>query len=81
MKGKHKGNIEIGYRMSEELIRIFGTRANVIRQFPCGKNAFDYWQGGGTPGGYMLERLHYHGGDVLYVLTGKRSKKNGKKPV
>lgn len=71
-----KGDIEIGHRMVEELIRIYGTRAEAIRQFRCGKNCADYWQSGGTPGGHMLAKLHYCGGDVLYVLTGKRSKKD-----
>lgn len=68
---KHKGNIEIGHRMVDELVRIFGSQANAVRQFPCKKHSLDYWKDGGTPGGYMLAKLHYCGGDVIYVLTGK----------
>lgn len=73
---KHKGDIEIGHRMVEELIRLFGTQANAKRLFPCDKHNFEWWNNGGTPGGYMLARLHSHGGDVMYVLTGKRGGKD-----
>ena len=74
---KHKGDIEIGYRMIDELVRIFGSQANAIRQMPCDRHTLDYWKDGGTPGGYMLAKLHSFGGDVLYVLTGKKENDNG----
>lgn len=72
---KHKGDIEIGRRMVEELYRIFGNRTKIIKQLGCGKNCLASWNDGGTPGGHMLAKLHYFGGDVMYVLTGKRSNK------
>lgn len=72
--GKRKGNIEIGFRMVDELIRLFGTQANAVRQMQCERHNMDYWNTGGTPGGYMLQKLHYCGGDVIYVLTGERRK-------
>lgn len=74
---KPKGNIEIGYRMVDELVRIYGSQANAVRQFPCDRHTMDYWVGGGTPGGYMLAKLHYSGGDVIYVLTGERMAEDG----
>lgn len=74
---KQKGDIEIGRRMVEELVRIFGTQAQAICRFPCNRHSIDNWRAGGTPGGYMLAKLHYCGGDVMYVLTGKREKKDG----
>lgn len=69
---KHKGDIEIGQRMVEEVYRVFGSHNNAIKCLKCGKNALAYWREGGTPGGFVLARLHYFGGDVLYVLTGKK---------
>lgn len=74
---KHKGNIEIGYRMIDELVRVFGSQANAIRQMSLNRHAVYYWKTGGTPGGYMLAKLHYHGGDVMYVLTGERTVEDG----
>ena len=74
---KHIGDIEIGQRMVEELYRIFGEHATIIKRFGCGKNCLASWNEGGTPGGYMLQKLHYFGGDVMYVLTGKRRSKDG----
>ena len=35
------------------------------------------WESGCVPGGLMLAKLHSCGGDVLYVLTGKRQGKDG----
>lgn len=75
---KHKGDIEIGHRMVEEVYRVFGGHNNAIHRLNCGKNAISYWREGGTPGGLVLARLYYFGGDVLYVLTGKRGSENGK---
>lgn len=74
---KHKGDIEIGHRMVDECVRIFGTQANAIRQLPCERHCMDYWRDGGTPGGYMLAKLHCSGGDVIFVLTGKRESEDG----
>ena len=74
---KHIGDIEIGQRMVEELYRIFGDHTKIIQRFGCGKNCLTDWNGGGTPGGHMLQKLYYFGGDVIYVLTGKRSSKDG----
>jgi hypothetical protein len=73
---RHKGDIEIGHRMVDELVRIFGTKANAIRRLPCERHCLDHWKEGGTPGGYMLARLHYSGGDVMYVLTGVRERRD-----
>ena len=75
---KHRCGVEIGYRFGEELYRIFGTQANAVRRFKCARENFRTWALGGAPGGYMLAKLHYCGGDVLYVLTGKRSIEYGK---
>jgi hypothetical protein len=75
MMAKQKGDIEIGHRMVEEIYRVFNSHTEAITQLGCWKNTISYWQEGGTPGGYMLAKLHYFGGDVIYVLTGKRGVK------
>lgn len=77
MATKHKGDIEIGHRMVGELVRLFGTQKKAVQQFPCDRHTMDYWVNGGTPGGYFLAKLHYCGGDVMYVLTGERGVKRG----
>jgi hypothetical protein len=33
-----------------------------------------YWKEGGCPGAFYLAKLHYAGADVLYILTGNKSK-------
>lgn len=69
---KHKGDILIGERMAEEVLRLFPTNVSAAKALGCDRKSFRYWQLGGTPSGIFLARLHYHGGDVIYVLTGKR---------
>ena len=71
--GKRKGNIEIGQRMAEELIRLFGGPAEINRRFGCTKKQYYHWTDGITPGGHMLAKLHHCGGDVIYVLSGRRT--------
>ena len=71
---KHKGDIEIGRRAFEEVYRIFQNYEKAARAFGCSKRLFYEWNNGDTPGGHYLAMLHYFGGDVLYVLTGKRHK-------
>ena len=73
---KYKGAPEIGYRMAEELVRLFGSPTEAVRQFKCARNCVYEWSTGVVPGGYALAKLHNCGGDVLYVLTGKKEDKN-----
>jgi hypothetical protein len=69
-----KGDIEIGKRMVEELHRIFDTQKQACTGMRCNRRSFYEWGTvGKTPCGLHLARLHYCGGDVIYVLTGKRS--------
>lgn len=72
---KHKGDILIGQRMAEEVVRLFPTYNSAAIAFGTDRKIFRYWQLGGTPSGFCLARLHYLGGDVIYVLTGKRERK------
>lgn len=77
MAGK-KGDIEIGKRMVEELHRIFDTQKQASISMGCDRrHLYEWGTNGKTPGGLFLARLYYCGGDVIYVLTGKRSVNNG----
>lgn len=71
---KRKGDIEIGQRAYDEVCRVFGSAYKAAKITRLKKRLFYYWQDGGTPGGYALAVMHYHGCDVLYILTGKRQK-------
>ena len=72
--GKHKGDIEIGWRASEEAIRVFGGCRAAGRALGCGHGIITEWANGRTPSGAILARMHHCGCDVMYVLTGKRHK-------
>ena len=74
---KHKGDIEIGRRMAWECCHIFGTAKKAAQQLQCHKNSVYEWEKGKMPGALILAKLHSCGGDVLYVLTGKREGKFG----
>ena len=78
MMAKRKGDIEIGKRMAEELLRLFGRQSEIPGRFGCSAKLVYEWAGGITPGGYMLAKLHYFGGDVIYVLTGRRDTRDKK---
>ena len=72
---KHKGDIEIGQRAYEEVIRVYGGTSKAARAMMLDRRIFNSWKNDGvTPGGHVLALMHYHGCDVLYILTGKRYK-------
>lgn len=68
-----KADIEIGRRMYEESIRLFGSVPKAAKALGAERKTPWSWDGGATPQTRFLVRLHYAGGDVMYVLTGKRS--------
>lgn len=71
-----KGDIFIGKRMVEEINRIFPTKKQACIGMGCDRRNFYEWETvGTTPNGLHLARLHYCGGDVIYVLTGRRTEK------
>lgn len=71
---KHKTDIEIGQRAAEECGRIFPTRKEAARELRRERKAIWTWEVGGTPSADVLARLHYAGADVIYILTGRRTK-------
>ena len=70
--GNRKGDIEMGHRMIKELLRIYGSKSKIVRNFGCAHLTLYGWEMGNTPGGAFLAKLHYAGGDVIWVLTGRR---------
>ena len=70
---KRKASIEIGRRALEECYRLFPgeTDADISRRI-CGNRKLLYgWLTGSAPESMYLQRLHYLGADVIYILTGE----------
>lgn len=65
-------DISIGQRMHSECLRLFGYNANITRCLPCTRHVPYKWEEGVALSAKYLARLHYAGGDVIYVLTGRR---------
>ena len=70
---KVKGDSSIGKRMREEVDRIFPSLTVAASALNCDRKCFTYWSHGLTPETMKLAKIHYYGGDVLYILTGKKS--------
>lgn len=71
---KRKGDIRIGKRMIEEIYRLFPglTLREIANRLGFNRKQIYEWQGGKTPGGYYLAKILAYGGDVIYILSGKR---------
>ena len=73
---KRKAPLEIGYRAYKELCRVcplneFGKTETV----GCDRKTMYDWKNGGAPDALFLQRLHYMGADVIYILTGRRTER------
>jgi hypothetical protein len=73
---KHKGDLEIGKRAAEELLRKFPqlTEAQISRRLGFDRKSLWFWKSGETPSGFALQRMCFEGCDVKYILTGRREK-------
>lgn len=69
------GDINIGFRMREECDRLFKSCAEAGRALRCDRKNLSSWANGITPDCMHIAKIHYLGGDVIYILTGKRSMK------
>jgi hypothetical protein len=70
-----KAQIEIGQRAFSEVQRIFDTMADARIALGMKSRQLLYdWMEGVAPGAKYLQRLHYLGADVIYILTGMRAK-------
>ena len=73
---KSTPQIEIGQRAFEETFRIFESLEAAKNMLGISSKQLIYdWMYGTAPSAKYLQRLHYTGADVIYILTGKRSGK------
>jgi hypothetical protein len=71
-----RAQIEIGQRAYDEVIRIFGKSVDAKIALGMKSNQLLYdWMEGCAPSAKYLQRLHYLGADVIYILTGMREEK------
>lgn len=70
-----KAQVEIGYRAFEEVLRVFKRKKDATNMLGIKSHQLIYdWMEGVAPSAKYLQRLHYCGADVIYILTGVRSK-------
>jgi hypothetical protein len=70
---KTKAQVEIGYRAFEEVLRIFKKIKDAENMLGMKSHKLVYdWMEGVAPSAKYLQRLHYCGADVIYILTGVR---------
>lgn len=72
---KGKPQIEIGKRTHEEILRLFQKTKDANKALGIkGNNLIYDWMRGVAPSAKYLQRMIYCGADVIYILTGVRSK-------
>ena len=73
---KRKNDIAIGARFMEELYRLFPEKSyrDLGKIFGCSPAIFGEWQKGVTPSAASLARIMELGGDIEYILTGRRKR-------
>lgn len=74
---KRKSDIAIGKRFVSELYRVVPDESGrkLARLLGCSPTMIREWQDGRTPSGMYLSRILQLGGDVEYILTGRRKPK------
>lgn len=66
-------DIEIGYRMHEEVLRMFGCQKKAADAMECERGTVYAWGTGIAPSALYLSKFSAFGGDVVYVLTGRKA--------
>ena len=71
---KSRPQVEIGKRAFEEVNRLFNSqkKAKVMLGISSRQLLYD-WMEGVAPSAKYLQRLHYLGADVIYILTGDKN--------
>lgn len=65
----------IRVRVAEELSKLPGTNQEIAQKLDCTPGAFVHWKKGRfLPGTYYLANMYRAGCDVMYILTGERTK-------
>ena len=73
---KSRPQIEIGKRAFEEVSRLFDSQKLAKEMLGMSSNQLLYdWMVCVAPSAKYLQRLHYLGADVIYILTGKKEEK------
>jgi transcriptional regulator with XRE-family HTH domain len=69
---KHKAPVEIGYRMIEELYRLYPNKSDrqLAKMLGVSPTMISAWKAGVTPSANYLATLLHMGGDVIWILTG-----------
>lgn len=68
-----RAQTEIGRRAFEEVMRLFEKNVDAKKALGITGNQHLYeWMRGVAPSAKYLQRLHYCGADVIYILTGMR---------
>jgi hypothetical protein len=67
--------ITIGQRAYEEIFRLFDKHEDARIALGMSSRQLIYdWMEGVSPSAKYLQRLHYLGADVIYILTGMRQR-------
>ena len=70
---KSTPQIEIGKRAFEEVSRLFDSQKVAKEMLGISSKQLLYdWMEGVAPSAKYLQRLHYLGADIIYILTGDR---------
>ena len=66
-----RAQIDIGRRAFEEVLRIFNNLVDARKALGMSSRQLLYdWEAGCAPSARYMQRLHYCGADVIYILTG-----------
>ena len=74
---KRKSESTIGCRAYEEVNRLFPDDfvITICRKIGCSRQTYNSWGTGFAPSAMFLSRILQLGGDVEYILTGRRKPK------
>ena len=62
-------------RLVEELYKISDNNVVIAKKIGCDRRNVSYWIGGhSVPNAYYLKSMYEIGMDVIYILTGKRTR-------
>lgn len=71
---KHKDLTMCG-RVAEEIYKLGDTNRGAARKIGCDHHAISDWLSGrAVPSAYYLKAMHEAGMDVIYILTGERTR-------
>ena len=72
-KAKSPKDLERGERLLEERKKIWNSRAKFKHETNLSDRNLENWENGLDISCDCLREIHNHGGDIIYILTGKRS--------